>query len=120
MSRLIWKAMGLTILLGSSAAIGYYTANWIGSHTVGWVWGVSAIDSDILLNLTPIISGVLGALVLYVAMRDDEWHQIAHDGTAEFQIFSVPLARRAAIWVGWFFLVLSAALSFVLVVRGEQ
>jgi hypothetical protein len=112
--------MGLVILLGSSALIGYYVAELVGPYIAGEDWIIGAMDSTILLNLTPIISGVLGALALYIAMRDDEWQQIAHDGTAEFQIFSVRLARRVLIWTGWFFLVLSASLSLVLVVRGEQ
>jgi hypothetical protein len=120
MSKFIWNAMGLTVILGSCAAIGYYAAKLVGPYIGARDWVVGAMDSAILLNLSPIISAALGALVLYIAMRDDDRHQITNDGITEFEIYSAPLGRRVVIWTGWVFLILSAALSLVLVVRGEQ
>jgi uncharacterized RDD family membrane protein YckC len=77
------------------------------------------VDSAILLNLTPIVFALVGALALYVGNVGAPGNEISNDKTAGLENNRAYRRHRVAIGIGWFLIVVSAAISLVLIVRGE-
>jgi hypothetical protein len=78
------------------------------------------VDSTILLNLSPIVLAIMGVLALYFGNVASPHDEISNGETTGLENSRGHRRHRVAIGIGWFLIVVSAAISLVLIVRGEQ